>query len=121
MGTQAYTSRRVDGGVNNDVFAYDIGENEAVDLRNIDGSTPGQRRVRAGTSIAATGITLGPVYALAPYSPRPASANSSVVGELLAVSPGVGGHNELWKWDGKKYKKAKSFKEPPQTPAPRLP
>jgi hypothetical protein len=87
-------------GVNTRVFALDIADDEAVELKNIDTSTPGQRVKRSGFSIAATGLTAGPVLALSEFTPKSDTADAAAV--LLAVAPGgsAGDNAQLWKWDG---------------------
>lgn len=90
------TSRSTVLGVNTRFFPLDLRENEAVQLENIDTSSPGVAATRGGSNIAATGITLGPILALSEFKP------DTGVTELLAVSPGgsFGDHMRLWKWDG---------------------
>lgn len=91
-------NRSAAGGVNSFAFAYDIGDNEAVELQNIDASTPGVRRSRAGTTLVATGITHGPILAMSAFQ----AVNAET--ELLVVSPGATfpdvQHLKLWSWDG---------------------
>lgn len=98
-GVQPYQPLEVSslaGGINTRVFPLLIADNEAVELTNIDTSTPGERVTRAGTAIAATGITTGPILAMSEYKPP----NGDTV--LLAVSPGLsaGDHKQAWEWDG---------------------
>ena len=89
-------NRSASGGVNTRVFPLDIRDDQAVELENVDTSTPGQRLIRQGTTLTATGITHGPILALAEYKATAGSA------ELLAVSAGgsLGDHAQAWSWDG---------------------
>lgn len=93
---KSYRNRSVSGGINTRVFAIDIGDDEAVSLQNIDASTFGQRAVRGGTQLCASGITHGPVLALG--SVRTVTGTDL----LLAVSAGAspGDHKQLWSWNG---------------------
>ena len=91
-------NRSAAGGVNSYAFPFDIGDNEAVELTNIDASTRGIRKSRQGVSLVASGITFGPILTMSPY--QAVSADT----ELLAVSPGAtfpnAQHLKLWSWDG---------------------
>lgn len=95
---QVIRNRSLDGGVNTHAFATDLADNQAVELQNIDVSSPGIRDVRGGCSLVATGATFGPALALAQFQ----AVGSDV--ELLAVFPGATypapGHLTLWSWTG---------------------
>lgn len=89
-------------GVNNKLFAFDIQDQEAVELKNIDTSIPGNIKKRSGSELVATGITTGPIMGLSVFHP---STGISEEAELLAVSPNASGitddlHARLWKWTG---------------------
>lgn len=89
-------SRDLSGGVNNKLFPTDIAQNQAQELRNIRTDILGVRQKRLGSTIAATGITFGPIMAMAEYAPD--TGNTRV----LAVAPGDGNtdHAQLYEWDG---------------------
>jgi hypothetical protein len=89
-------NRDVSGGLNNKLFATDIGDNQSQQLKNIRTDVLGIRQTRPGCSIAATGITFGPVLALKEYTNQAGSS------KLLAVAPGgsAGDHARLYDWDG---------------------
>ena len=95
---QIYRNRSASGGVNTLSHPYDINDDQAVDLTNIDTSSPGVRASRKGMSLIASGATFGPPLALQEYTP------SSFNAELLMVAPGTtyptAAHLKLWKWDG---------------------
>lgn len=95
---QFIRNRSASGGVNTLMFPYDISDTQAVELTNIDTTTPGIRKSRPGVALIASGITFGPIMALSAY--QAISAES----ELLAVSPGAtypnSGHLKLWSFDG---------------------
>lgn len=90
------------GGVNAKLFPWDIADTQAVELANIDTSTPGITRVRPGTSLTATGITMGPVIALGTFYPADAVGGGDT--QILAISPthtdDTARHHRLWSWDG---------------------
>ena len=79
----------VAAGLNTRVHPLNLGDQEAVELRNVDSTTPGQRDVRPDFTIVATGITAGPILALREF--RKTTANAQV---LLAVSPGASGRSQ---------------------------
>jgi len=91
-------NRSAAGGINSFSHPFDIADNQAVELTNIDASQPGLRKSRQGVQLIATGMTFGPVLALGAFQPVNAEA------ELLAISPGAtypnAQHLKLWRWDG---------------------
>lgn len=93
---QLERNRSAGGGVNNRLFPFDIAEDQSVELMNIDASTPGQRVKRQGTAITASGMTQGPILALAPFQP------GDLDPLLLAVAPGTTSADnlKLWEWNG---------------------
>lgn len=93
---KGYRNRSVQGGVNTRMFPLDIQDIEAVALQNIDIQTPGQRQKRKGTTLTATGFSLGPIKGLTTFRGNGGDTN------LLAVTPGFSftAHQELYKWDG---------------------
>lgn len=93
-----YRNREASGGVNTFRYPFDIEDNEAVDLTNIDIATPGVRSIRKGMTLIATGATYGPPMVLQEYM------SSTFQSELLMVTPG--GYPgtvtalQLWSWKG---------------------
>lgn len=95
---EVYRNRDASGGVNTFKYPFDIDDNQAVDLSNINIGQPGLRSIRQGISLVATGATFGPPMCLQEYM------SSSFQSELLMVTPGDtypnAAHLRLWSWKG---------------------
>jgi hypothetical protein len=93
-----YRNRSASGGVNTFLYPFDIADDEAVELRNVDIGTPGVRSIRQGISLIASGATFGPPLVLQEYM------GATFQSELLMVTPGAqypaAGHLQLWSWKG---------------------
>ena len=98
MNYEVYRNRSASGGVNTYRYPFDIEDNQAVDLTNIDISRPGVRAIRSGMSLTATGAAYGPPLCLQEYM------GSTFQSELLMVAPGdvfpTAAHLRLWSWKG---------------------
>lgn len=93
---QRYRNVSVEKGVNNWVHPLRIRDDQAVELQNVDASTPGLRAKRKGTSITATGITHGPILGLGRIK------RHTGTDYLIAISqgPAANSHREVWTWAG---------------------
>ena len=93
---QRILRRTGSGGLRRDIFPLDLGQDEMEYMQNVYAPTEGLIEARPGYSIVATGITWGPVIALAGYKQDDGSES------LLACALGTNAndHLRLYEWDG---------------------